>query len=49
MHSLADTIKRMFPDGFVKAVEWRGDLAVTVKRESLHDIARFLHDDPDLN
>jgi NADH-quinone oxidoreductase subunit C len=46
MSGLATRIEESFPDGFVKAVEWRGDLAVTVKRDALHDVARFLHDDP---
>ena len=35
MHPLAETIQARFPDGFVSAHEWRGDLAVTVKREAL--------------
>ena len=43
---LAKRIEESFPDGFMKAVEWRGDVAVTVKREALHEIALFLHDDP---
>lgn len=47
MHQLAERIQQGFPKGFVKAVEWRGDLALTVTRESVHDVARFLHDDPE--
>jgi NADH-quinone oxidoreductase subunit C len=46
MNVLAKRIQESFPAGFVRATEWRGDLAVTVKRDALHDIARFLHDDP---
>ncbi len=46
MHPLADTIRARFADGFVDAREWRGDLAVTVKRESLRAVCRFLKDDP---
>ena len=49
MHPLAEHIQSQFPGAFVKAVEWRGDLAVTVKRESLHDVGRFLHDDPTMD
>ena len=45
MHVIAERIQTEFPEGFVKAVEWRGDLAVTVTRQALHDVARFLHDD----
>ncbi len=48
MSLLAKRIEQIFPDTFMKAVEWRGDVAVTVKRESLHDVARFLRDDPSL-
>ena len=46
MHPLADTIRARFADGFVDAREWRGDLAVTVKRDALHAVCRFLKDDP---
>lgn len=49
MHQLAEKIQQEYPNGFVKAVEWRGDVAVTVKREFLHDIAKYIHDDPDLD
>jgi len=48
MHPVAETIQRLFPNGFEKAVEWRGDLAIFVKRGSLHEVARFLHDEPEL-
>jgi NADH-quinone oxidoreductase subunit C len=43
---LSERIQENFLTGFVKAVEWRGDLSVTVTRDKLHDVARFLHDDP---
>lgn len=49
MHPLAQRIQNVFPSGFLKAVEWRGDLAVTVQREALHDVARMLHDDPEMD
>jgi len=39
MSLLAKRIEETFPGTFMKAVEWRGDVAVTVKRESLHDVA----------
>lgn len=48
MNQLATRIEETFPGAFVKAAEWRGDVAVTVKREALHDVARFLRDDPSL-
>lgn len=46
---LAKRVQEAFPKGFLKAVQWRGDLAVTVARDALHDVARFLHDDPALD
>ncbi len=46
MHPLADTIRARFADGFVEAHEWRGDLAVTVTRDALRAVCRFLKDDP---
>ncbi len=48
MSHLAKRIEETFPGAFIKAAEWRGDVAVTVKREALHDVARFLRDDPSL-
>ena len=46
LQQLASRLQENFPTGFVKAVEWRGDLAVTVTPDRLHEIARFLHGDP---
>lgn len=46
LHHLAERIQSQFPEGFIEAKEWRGDLAVTVRREHLHEVCRFLHDDP---
>ncbi len=46
MHPLAEKIQATFPEGFLEAVEWRGDLAVIVKREHLHAMGRLLYDDP---
>lgn len=46
---LATRIQEAFPNAFRKAVEWRGDLAITVARESMHEVAQFLHDDPALD
>jgi NADH-quinone oxidoreductase subunit C len=48
MHPLAQRINQAFPQVFLKAVEWRGDLAVQVKREGLHDVCQYLHDTPGL-
>ncbi len=49
LHPLAERLQREFPNGFLQAVEWRGDLAVTVTREALHDVAKFLHEDPQMD
>ena len=46
LQHLANRIQESFPTSFVKAVEWRGDLAVTVTRDRLHEVAQFLRDDP---
>src|SRR5918999_936555 len=46
MTVIAKRIEESFPTSFVKAVEWRGDMAITVKRESLHQVASFLREDP---
>jgi len=49
MHPLAERIQQKFPDGFLQAVEWRGDLAITVTRDCLHRVARLLRDDPEMD
>lgn len=46
MNAIAERIQQHVPDGFLKAEEWRGDLAITVKREALHDVCQFLREDP---
>jgi NADH-quinone oxidoreductase subunit C len=46
LQQLSERLQEHFAVGFVKAVEWRGDLAVTVTRETLHEVAQFLRDDP---
>ena len=48
MHPIAERIQQVFPESFEKAVEWRSDLAIQVKREFLHEVCRYLHDQPDL-
>ncbi len=47
--TVLERIQRKFPDAVRKTVEWRGDLAVTVARDRLHDVARLLHEDQDLD
>jgi len=48
MHSIAEKIKGRFPDEFVEAREHRGQLAVTVRKDRIVEVCRFLHDDPEL-
>jgi NADH-quinone oxidoreductase subunit C len=49
MHQLATRIQESFSDGFVGATEWRGDVAVTVTRDKLHDVAKFLRYEPGMD
>lgn len=49
MHPVAETIQAKFPEAFVRATEFRGDLAIEVKREGLLDVCRYLHDDPGMD
>ena len=49
MHTVAETIKAKFPSAFVRAAEFRGDLAVEIKRDALLDVASFLRNDPDMD
>jgi NADH-quinone oxidoreductase subunit C len=46
LQQLSERVREHFAAGFVKAVEWRGDLAITVTRDTLHEVAQFLRDDP---
>ena len=41
LQQLAERLQEHFAVGFVKAVEWRGDLAITVTRDKLHEVAQF--------
>jgi NADH-quinone oxidoreductase subunit C len=49
MLDVAQRIQHTFPELFVKAVEWRGDVAIQLKREGLHEVCQFLHDSPELD
>ena len=48
MHAIAEKIQGRFPDGFLGANDWRGDLAISVKREALHDVGAYLRHDPEM-
>ena len=45
LQQVLSQLQDAFPTGLTKVVEWRGELAVTVPRERLHEVAQFLHDD----
>ena len=49
MHPIAEKLQSHFGDAVKHVVEWRGDVAVTVARERLHEIARYIHDDPQID
>src|SRR5207247_8980143 len=49
MHPVAQKVQQACPAGVHNAVEWRGDLTIHVKRERLHGVCRYLHDDPGLD
>ena len=46
LQQLSERLREHFTVGFVKAVEWRGDLAITVTRDQLHEVAQFLRRRP---
>ncbi len=46
LQELASRLQNDFSAALVKTVEWRGELAVTVMRDRLHEVAQFLRNDP---
>jgi len=44
---IAEKIQGQFPDAVLSTSEYAGQVSVTVKKESIVDICRFLHDDQD--
>ena len=49
MSPVAEQIKERFPHAVLKTTEFRGDLSVQVKRKHLLEVARYLHDDPEMS
>jgi NADH-quinone oxidoreductase subunit C len=45
---IAEKIKEQFPDEVLEIKEFRGQASVTLKKEKILDIGRYLHDDPEL-
>jgi NADH-quinone oxidoreductase subunit C len=49
MHPLLQRIQQTFAVGITDLAEWRGDAAVTASRDTLHDVAQFLRNDPGMD
>ncbi|HEX5545312.1 MAG TPA: NADH-quinone oxidoreductase subunit C [Nitrospira sp.] len=49
MNPLLQRIQQTFPAGVTGLAEWRGDVAVTVSRNKLHEVAQFLRNDPGMD
>lgn len=46
--NIIDKVKASFSDAIIETHNFRGDQTVTVKKENLMEIIKFLRDDPDL-
>ncbi|MBI3804782.1 MAG: NADH-quinone oxidoreductase subunit C [Nitrospirae bacterium] len=49
MHPIAQKIEAQFPEAFVEAKEALGELSLSIKREKVVEVCRFLHDTPELS
>jgi len=49
MHPTIEKIKNKFPEDFIRSDEFRGDLMVQLKKEGLHRVCRYVHDDPEMD
>lgn len=49
MHPIAEKVKQKFPQAFLEEKEEFGELTVSVRREHIVEVCRFLHDDPTLS
>ncbi len=49
MHPLAEKIQVRFPEAFLGAKEFVGDLSVQIKKEGLVEVCRYLHGDPEMD
>ncbi|HWF59070.1 MAG TPA: NADH-quinone oxidoreductase subunit C [Nitrospira sp.] len=49
MHPLLQRIQQTFSIEVTGLAEWRGDVAVTVSRDKLHEVAQFLRNDPGMD
>ena len=46
--NIAEKLKEVFPEEVLAVSEFRGQVSVTLRKNRIRDIARYLHDDPDL-
>ncbi len=46
---IAEKLREQYPDQVLDVREFRGQVSVTLKRDRIRDICRFLHDDPELS
>jgi len=46
---IAQKVKAAYPDHYIGATLFRGDLAIHIEKSAILPICRFLHDDPDLD
>ncbi len=49
MHPLLQRVQQTFSVGVTGLTEWRGDVSVTVSRDSLREVAQFLRNDPGMD
>ncbi|RPI33656.1 MAG: NADH-quinone oxidoreductase subunit C, partial [Nitrospiraceae bacterium] len=43
--TIAEKIKEIFPEEVLDVREFRGQVSVTLRKNRIRDIARYLHDD----
>ncbi len=46
--AIANKLKEKFPDEILDVKEFRGQVSVTLKKDRIVEICRYLHDDPEL-
>ena len=49
MQQLVRRVQESFAAGVVHVTEWRGDVAVTVARDRVREVAQFLRDEPGMD
>ena len=49
MQQLARRVQESFAEGVVRVTEWRGEVAVTVVRDRVREVAQFLREEPGMD